>query len=107
MDTAEFRRHGHELVEWIADYLDHAERYPVLSRVEPGDITAALPASAPEDGESFDAIMADFERVLVPGLTHWNHPGFFAYFAITGSAPGVLAEFLSAALNKQPCCWRT
>ena len=99
MDTAEFRRHGHELVEWIADYLEHAERYPVLSRVEPGDITAALPASAPEGGESFDAIMADFERVLVPGLTHWNHPGFFAYFAITGSAPGVLAEFLSAALN--------
>jgi aromatic-L-amino-acid decarboxylase len=107
MDTAEFRRHGHELVEWIADYLDHVERYPVLSRVEPGDITAALPASAPEDGESFDAIMADFERVLVPGLTHWNHPGFFAYFAITGSAPGVLAEFLSAALNQQAMLWRT
>jgi aromatic-L-amino-acid decarboxylase len=107
MDTAEFRRHGHELVEWIADYLDHVERYPVLSRATPGDITAALPARAPEDPESFDAIMADFERVLVPGLTHWNHPGFFAYFAITASPPGILAEFLSAALNQQAMLWRT
>ena len=107
MDTADFRRHGHELVEWIADYVEHVERYPVLSRVKPGDIRAALPANAPEDGESFDAIMADFERVLVPGLTHWNHPGFFAYFAITGSPPGILAEFLAAALNQQAMLWRT
>ena len=68
---------------------------------------AALPASAPEEGEPFDAIMADFERVLVPGLTHWNHPGFFAYFAITASPPGILAEFLSAALNQQAMLWRT
>src|SRR5712671_3257953 len=107
MDTAGFRRHGHELVDWIADYLDHADRYPVLSRIKPGDIIEALPAHAPEEGEPFEAIMADFERVLVPGLTHWNHPGFFAYFAITGSAPGVLAEFLSAALNQQAMLWRT
>src|SRR3984893_6709594 len=107
MDTAAFRPHGHELVEWIADYLEHADRYPVLSRVNPGDITAALPASAPEDGESFDTIMADFERVLVPGLTHWNHPGFLAYFAITGSAPGVLADLLSAALNQNAMLCRT
>ncbi len=107
MDPADFRRHGHELVEWIADYVEHVERYPVLSRVKPGDIAAALPASAPEDGEPFDAIMADFERVLVPGLTHWNHPGFLAYFAITASPPGILAEFLSAALNQQAMLWRT
>ncbi len=107
MDPADFRRHGHELVEWIAEYLEHPDRYPVLSRVKPGDIVAALPTAAPEEGEPFDAIMADFERVLVPGLTHWNHPGFFAYFAITGSAPGVLAEFLSAALNQQAMLWRT
>ena len=107
MDTADFRRHGHELVEWIADYFEHVERYPVLSRAKPGDIRAALPSSAPEDGESFETIMADFERVLVPGLTHWNHPGFFAYFAITASPPGVLAEFLSAALNQQAMLWRT
>src|SRR5713101_527284 len=107
MDPADFRRHGHELVEWIADYLEHPDRYPVLSRVKPGDIVAALPAAAPEEGEPFDAIMADFERVLVPGLTHWNHPGFFAYFAITASAPGILADFLSSALNQQAMLWRT
>ena len=107
MDSADFRRHGHELVEWIADYLEHSDRYPVLSRVAPGDIAAALPTVAPEDDEPFDRIMADFERVLVPGLTHWNHPGFFAYFAISSSAPGVLAEFLSAALNQQAMLWRT
>ncbi|MBI4484566.1 MAG: amino acid decarboxylase, partial [Acidobacteria bacterium] len=107
MDPAAFRRHGHELVEWIAAYLEHPEKYPILSRVQPGEIVAALPSSAPEEGEPFDAIMADFERVLVPGLTHWNHPAFFAYFAITGSAPGVLAEFLSAVLNQQAMLWRT
>jgi len=107
MHSSEFRRSGHLLVEWIADYLDHSDRYPVLSRVQPGAITAALPDAAPEDPESFEAIMADFERVLVPGLTHWNHPGFMAYFAITGSPPGVLADFLSAALNQQAMLWRT
>src|SRR5712691_1994205 len=107
MDAATFRAHGHELVDWIADYLDHPDKYPVLSRVKPGQIRSALPDRAPEESEPFDAIMADFERVLVPGLTHWNHPGFFAYFAITGSAPGVLAEFLSAALNQQAMLWRT
>jgi aromatic-L-amino-acid/L-tryptophan decarboxylase len=107
MKPDDFRKHGHELVDWIADYLEHSDRYPVLSRVKPGDIAAALPASAPEEPESFDSIMADFERVIVPGLTHWNHPGFFAYFAITGSAPGVLADFLSAALNQQAMLWRT
>src|SRR5437762_4052025 len=107
MDTAAFRRHGHELVDWIAEYLEHSNVYPVLSRVKPGEIASALPAQAPEDPEPFEAIMADFERVLVPGLTHWNHPGFFAYFAISTSAPGVLAEFLSAALNQQAMLWRT
>jgi len=107
MDPSDFRRYGHELVDWIADYFEHPERYPVLSRLTPGDIVSALPAEAPEDPESFDAIFADFERVLVPGLTHWNHPGFFAYFAISASPPGVLAEFLSAALNQQAMLWRT
>jgi aromatic-L-amino-acid/L-tryptophan decarboxylase len=107
MNSDQFRRHGHQLVDWIADYLEHSDKYPVLSRVKPGDITRALPDCAPEDPEPFDAIMADFERVLVPGLTHWNHPGFLAYFAITGSAPGVLADFLSSALNQQAMMWRT
>ncbi len=107
MDPAEFRRAAHELVDWIADYLANSGRYPVLARVRPGEIASALPAEAPRDGEPFDAIFADFERVLLPGLTHWNHPGFLAYFAITGSAPGVLAEMLSAALNVQAMLWRT
>src|SRR5204862_3192184 len=107
MDPSEFRRHGHALVEWIAEYLAGSERYPVLPRVAPGDVLASLPSSAPERGEPFEAIFADFERVLVPALTHWNHPGFFAYFAITPSAPGVLAEFLAAALNQQAMLWRT
>jgi aromatic-L-amino-acid decarboxylase len=107
MDPSEFRRHGHALVEWIAEYLSGVERYPVLPRVLPGDVRHALPSSAPERGESFEAIFADFERVLVPALTHWNHPGFLAYFAISASAPGVLAEFLAAALNQQAMLWRT
>ena len=107
MKPDEFRRHGHALVDWIADYFEHVERYPVLARVKPGDIAAALPDVAPEDGEPFESIMADFERVLVPGLTHWNHPGFLAYFDSSGSAPGVLGEFLCAALNQQAMLWRT
>jgi aromatic-L-amino-acid/L-tryptophan decarboxylase len=107
VDAAAFRRHGHELVDWIADYLAQVERYPVLAQVAPGEIASALPNHAPEEPEPFAAIMADFERVLVPGLTHWNHPSFFAYFAITGSAPGILADFLSAALNQQAMLWRT
>jgi aromatic-L-amino-acid decarboxylase len=107
MPTADFRRHAHRLVDWIADYLEHSERYPVLSQVSPGDILRALPRDPPETGESFEQILDDFERLIVPGLTHWNHPRFFAYFAITGSAPGVLGEFLSAALNVQAMLWRT
>jgi aromatic-L-amino-acid decarboxylase len=107
MDSTEFRRHGHALVDWIAEYLEHPDRYPVFPRVTPGHVRNALPAAAPETGEPFEQIFADFERVLVPALTHWNHPGFFAYFAISASAPGVLAEFLSAALNQQAMLWRT
>jgi aromatic-L-amino-acid/L-tryptophan decarboxylase len=107
LDPSEFRRHGHALVEWIADYLSGSERYPVLSRVSPGDVGRALPDSPPEAGERFDEIFTDFERIIVPALTHWNHPGFLAYFPATTSASGVLAEFLSAALNQQAMLWRT
>ena len=107
MDPEAFRKEAHRIADWIADYFAAPDRYPVLSRVRPGEIRAALPSSAPEHGESFDAILSDFERVIIPGITHWNHPGFFAYFAISGSAPGVLAEFLAAALNVQAMLWRT
>ena len=107
MDPEEFRRHAHRLTDWIADYLADSSKYPVLAQIAPGTIASALPAEAPPDGTSFENILADFETILLPGITHWNHPGFFAYFAITGSAPGVLAEFLSAALNVQAMLWRT
>jgi aromatic-L-amino-acid decarboxylase len=107
MDPEAFRREAHRVADWIADYLAQSGQYPVLARVHPGDIASALPSEAPATGESFDTIFSDFERVLLPGITHWNHPGFFAYFAITGSAPGILAEFLSAGLNVQAMLWRT
>jgi len=103
----DFRANAHSVADWIAEYLEHPDRYPVLPRVKPGDIRGALPSDAPERGEPLEAILADFERVIVPGLTHWNHPGFFAYFAISTSAPGILAEFLSAAVNQQAMLWRT
>ncbi len=107
MDAEAFRRYGHALVDWVAGYLSGAERYPVLSRNAPGAVRHALPAAPPDKGVGFDAIFRDFEQVILPGITHWNHPGFFAYFAISGGAAGVLAEFLSAALNVQAMLWRT
>lgn len=107
MAPDEFRRHGHALVDWIAAYLSEDARYPVLSRAAPGEIRGRLPAAPPQEGASFEAIFADFERHLLPGVTHWNHPGFFAYFAISASGPGVLAELLTAALNVQAMLWRT
>ncbi|MFB3854645.1 MAG: aspartate aminotransferase family protein [Vicinamibacterales bacterium] len=107
MDGEAFRRHGHQLVEWIAAYLERVEQYPVLSKVGPGDVRRSLPPEAPVQGEPFESILDDFERLILPGITHWNHPGFFAYFAITASGPGILAEFLSAALNAQGMLWRT
>ena len=99
MDADAFRLNGHALVEWIATYLENTEQYPVLSRNRPGELRAQLPKVAPKSGVPFDTILKDFEKLILPGITHWNHPGFFGYFAISGSAPGILAEFLTAALN--------
>ncbi|MEK6408676.1 MAG: pyridoxal-dependent decarboxylase [Acidobacteriota bacterium] len=107
MSADDFRRYGHQVVEWIADYLSHPERYPVLSQNQPGQVKQALPPTAPERGEAMEAMLADLDRVIVPGVTHWNHPGFFAYFAISGSAPGILGEMLSAAFNVNAMLWRT
>jgi aromatic-L-amino-acid decarboxylase len=107
MPADEFRVAGHALVEWIADYLQHSERYPVLAQVAPGEIARSLPRQAPEQGEAFGDILADVDRVIVPGLTHWNSPTFFAYFSICASGPGVLADFLSSAFNQQAMLWRT
>jgi len=106
MAPEEFRRQALSLVDWITAYLS-TEDYPILSRVAPGDIRDALPSTPPETGVGFDEILSDFETTLLPGITHWNHPGFFAYFASSGSGPGVLAEFLTAALNVQAMLWRT
>jgi aromatic-L-amino-acid/L-tryptophan decarboxylase len=103
----EFREAGHKLVDWIADYLEAPERYPVLSKVQPNDIIDGLPAHGPELGESLERIFEDFERVIMPGITHWNHPRFLAYFANTSSPPAVLAEFLAAALNANGILWKT
>ncbi len=107
MTPEEFKRHGTTLVDWIASYLSHTDQYPVLAQVKPGEIRNQLPSTPPKSGAAFDEIFSEFERVILPGITHWNHPGFFAYFAISGSAPGILAEFLTAALNVQAMLWRT
>jgi aromatic-L-amino-acid decarboxylase len=96
-----------EVVRWIDEYFREAERYPVLAQVRPGQVLERLPAAPPEEPEPFQAVWEDFQRVILPGVTHWNHPAFFAYFAITGSAPGVLGELVSAALNVNAMLWRT
>jgi aromatic-L-amino-acid decarboxylase len=103
----EFRRYGHEVVDWIAEYLGGVGDLPVLARVRPGEVAASLPAAPPVAPEGLDAILGDFRDVVVPGTTHWNHPSFFAYFSITGSGPGILGEMLSAALNVNAMLWRT
>ncbi len=108
LDPEDFRREGHRMIDWIADYLGGgARRYPVLSQVSPGDVARQLPDAMPEEAEDLDAVWRDFEQVVLPGVTHWNHPGFMAYFGITGSAPGVLGELMSAALNVNGMLWRT
>ncbi|MFI5086764.1 MAG: pyridoxal phosphate-dependent decarboxylase family protein [Terriglobales bacterium] len=103
----DFRRAGHEVIDWIAHYLEHTRDYPVLPKVQPGELTDALPPSAPERGESYDAILKDFDNIILPAVTHWNHPRFLAYFACTGSAPAILAEALSAALNTNGLSWKS
>ncbi|HEX8393124.1 MAG TPA: pyridoxal-dependent decarboxylase [Longimicrobium sp.] len=107
MPAEEFRRHAHQVVDWMADYLAGVGEYPVLAQVRPGEVAARLPASAPDAGEPVDDILRDFRDVIIPGVTHWNHPDFFAYFSITGSGPGILGEMLAAALNTNAMLWRT
>ncbi len=107
MDIKEFRKRGHELVDWMADYFENIEHYPVKSRVEPKEIIRQLPESPPEHGEPFEVIFKDFQEIIIPGMTHWQHPCFFAYFNANSSYPSVLAEMLTAALGAQCMIWQT
>ena len=107
MSPEEFRRHGHAVVDWIADYHSRVESYPVLSRVQPGEIRSKLPASAPAQGEAFDQILGDLERVLLPGITHWQSPNFYAYFPANASGPAILGDLLSSGLGVQGMLWST
>ncbi|MYK68189.1 MAG: amino acid decarboxylase, partial [Gammaproteobacteria bacterium] len=107
MPPEEFLVQGGRILEWISEYLGSAGRYPVLARVRPGEVRASLAPSPPREGESLDDILRDFEERVVPGLTHWNHPGFLAYFANTASSPAILAELLAAAVNANAMIWRT
>jgi aromatic-L-amino-acid decarboxylase len=107
MPGEEFKLAAYEVVDWIAEYLDQVGEYPVLARVEPGEIRRQLPDELPDQGESISDLLGDFQDIIVPGITHWNHPAFFAYFSITGSGPGILGEILAAALNVNAMVWRS
>lgn len=105
--AGEFRHAMHQVADLVADYLERVGEYPVVPRIQPGDLRAQLPPSPPADGEPIEQILADFQRLIPGHTTHWNHPGFMAYFPVTGSGPGILGEALAAALNVNAMLWRT
>lgn len=107
MKKEEFRAYAHQVVDWMADYLEQKENYPVTPNVAPKAIFNQIPASAPEKPESFEAIFKDFQEIIVPGMTHWQHPSFFGYFPANNSEPSVLAEMLMATLGAQCMSWIT
>jgi aromatic-L-amino-acid/L-tryptophan decarboxylase len=107
MTPDEFRRYGHQAVEWIAEYYERLESFPVLSAVKPGEIRAALPSGPPEHGEGFEAVLRDLDSILLPGITHWQHPSFFAYFPANASGPGILGDLLASGLGVQGMLWAT
>ncbi|MFH1480485.1 MAG: pyridoxal-dependent decarboxylase, partial [Pseudomonadota bacterium] len=107
MDRETFRRYGYAIVDWIADYMDQIEGYPVLPRLEPGEIAHRLPEKPPVESEGMEKILEDFNNIVLPGMTHWQHPSFFAYFPANSSEPSLLAEFLTAALGAQCMVWQT
>jgi aromatic-L-amino-acid decarboxylase len=107
MSPDEFRRQGHELIDWIADYQARIESFPVLSQVKPGEVRSALPPNPPQDGETFDAMMEDVEQIILPGITHWQSPNFFAFFPCNASGPAILGDLLSSGLNVQGMLWAT
>ena len=107
MSPADFRKHGYAVIDWIADYLEKPDKWPVLPAVHPGDLRGSLPQSPPEQGQPMDQILGDFQKLIVPATTHWNHPAFMAYFANSSTGAGVLGEALTAALNVNAMLWRT
>jgi len=107
MDRESFRKYGHSFVDWVADYLGDVEKYPVSSRVKPGEIKNLIPLGAPQNGEPMDRIFQDFKDIVLPGITHWQHPGWFAYFPATTSPPSILAEILTAGIGAQCMVWLT
>ncbi|HYU35992.1 MAG TPA: pyridoxal-dependent decarboxylase [Thermoanaerobaculia bacterium] len=107
LPSEEIRQALHRAADRIADYLQSVESYPVVPRIQPGDVARELPAAPPAQPESMDAILDDYERLIEPNMTHWNHPGFLAYFGITGSGPGIVGEALTAALNSNAMLWRS
>lgn len=107
MPIEEFRKSGHQLIDWIADYLNDIEKYPPLSQVNPGDILKRIPESPPQKGEDIENVLKDVDKILMDGITHWNHPGFMAYFNSTSSGPGILAELLTAGLGINGMLWKT
>jgi len=107
MTADQFRHHGHAVIDWIADYYERIESFPVLSTVQPGEIRAGLPPHPPQSGEPFDAVLADVETKILPGVTHWQHPSFFAFFPASSSGPGILGDLLSSGLGVQGMLWAT
>src|ERR671932_441306 len=107
MTPEEFRAIGHRVIDWIADYRRRVRELPVMARAAPGDVRGALPAEPPERPESFDAILADLDRTIVPALSHWQHPSFFAYFPSNGSLASVLGDFLSTGLGVLGLSWQS
>jgi aromatic-L-amino-acid decarboxylase len=107
MTPEDFRRHGHEVVDWIADYHSKIESFPVLSRAKPGEVRASLPPHPPAKGEQFAALLADVDRLILPGITHWQSPNFFAYFPSNSSGPSILGDLLSSGLGVQGMLWAT
>jgi len=107
MTPDEFRRRGRQVIDWIAGYMERVEEYPVLSRVKPGEIRDSLPAHPPVTGEAFDLVLADLERVIMPGITHWQSPGFHAYFNANASGPAILGDLVSSGLGVQGMLWAT
>jgi aromatic-L-amino-acid decarboxylase len=107
MDPEEFRKHGHEVVDWVADYYKRIESFPVLSQVQPGEIRASLPSAPPQIGETFETILADVEKFILPGITHWQSPNFFAFFPSNASGPGILGDLICSGLGVQGMLWAT